>query len=151
MNIRHKVAIEGCRDTKGPNTISQRLPDIDVEDFAHGWAFAACASVEGFDWQQGLVGEAGQHQHKHKDAEDAHGVLEAHSLQQDRQQEGQGDGEDAAAGGHNAVHQAKALLEVVTKDDQTGLVGEGAATGKHDAIGEVHGNQRPVEIRQQDS
>lgn len=104
MNIRHEVAIEGCRDPEGPNTISQRLPDIEVEDLAHGWASAACGGVGSFDRQEGPVGEASQHQHKHKDAEDAHGVLEAHFFQQARQHEGQGDGEEAAAGGHNAVH-----------------------------------------------
>lgn len=144
MNIGHKVAIEGRRDTEGPNAISQRLPDIEVEELAHGRAPAACAGDGGFDRQQGLVGEAGQHQHKHKDAEDAHGVLEAHFFQQARQQEGQGDGEDAAAGRHDAVHQAQALLEVVAQDDQTWLVGERAAAGKHNAVGEVHGAQGPV-------
>lgn len=143
VNIRHKVAVKGCRDTKGPNAISQRLPDIDVEDLVHGRAPAACAGVGGPDWQQGLVGEAGQHQHKHKDAQDTHGVLETHFVQQARQHEGQGDGEDAAAGGNDAVHQAQALLEVVAQDDQAGLVGEGAAAGKHDAVGEVHGAEGP--------
>lgn len=55
VNIRHKVAIEGCRDTEGPNAISQGLPDIDVEDLAQ-WGAPACAGVGGFDWQQGPVG-----------------------------------------------------------------------------------------------
>ncbi len=144
MNIGHEVAIERCRDTEGPNAISQRLPDVEVEDLAKGWAPAACAGGGVFDRQQGPVGEASQHQHKHKDAEDTHGVLEAHFFQQARQQEGQGDGEDAAAGRHDAVHQTQALLEVVPQNDQTGLVGERAAAGKHNAIGEVHGAQGPV-------
>lgn len=144
MNVRYKVAIEGCRDTEGPNAISQRLPDVDVEDPAHGWAPAACAGVAGFDRQQGPVGEAGQHQHEHEDAEDAHGVLEAHFFQQARQRKGQGDGEDAAAGRHDAVHQTQALLEVVAQDDQAGLVGERAAAGEHNAVCEIQGAQGPV-------
>lgn len=114
MNIRHKVAIEGCRDAESPNAIPQGPPDIEVEDLAQGWASAACAGLSGFDRQQGLVGEAGQHQHEHEDAEYAHGVVEAHFFQQVRQREGQGDGEGAAAGRHNAVHQTQALLEVVS-------------------------------------
>lgn len=105
---------------------------------------AACAGVWGFDWQQGLVGEASQHQHEHKDAEDTHGVLEAHFFQKAWQQKGQGDGEDAAACSHDAIHQAEAFLEVVAQDDQAGLVGKRAAAGKHYAIGEVHGTKGPV-------
>lgn len=70
--------------------------------------------------------------------------METHSVQQARQQERQGNGEDAAAGCHDAVHQAQALLKVMPQDDQAGLVGEGAAARKHNAIGEVHGAQRPV-------
>lgn len=85
MDIRHKVAIESCRDTESPNAISQRLPDVDVEDLAHGWELSACLGVSGFDGQEGLVGEASQHQHKHEDAEDTHGVLEANFFQQARQ------------------------------------------------------------------
>lgn len=141
VNIRHKVTIEGCRDTKGPNAISQRPPDVEVEDLVHRGAGAACAGR--FDGQQGLVGEASQHQYKHKKAEDPHRVVEAHLIQQARQYEGQGDGEEAAAGSHNAVHQAQALLEVVAQDDQAGLVGEGAATGKYNAVGEVQWTQGP--------
>lgn len=144
MNIRHKVAIEGCRDSESPNAISQRPPDIDVEDLTQGRALASCAGVAGFDWHQGLVGEASQHQYEHKDAQNAHGVLEAHFFQQTRQHEGQGDGEDAAAGRHNAIDQTQALLEVVAQDDQAGLVGERAATGKYNAIGEIQGAQGPV-------
>lgn len=147
VNVRHKVTIEGCRDTKGPNAISQRPPDIEVEDLVHRWARAACAGVGRFGGQQGLISETSQHQHKHKEAEDTHGVVQAHSIQQVRQYEGQGDGEEAAAGGHNAVHQAQALLEVVAEDDQAGLVGEGAAAGKYDAIGEVQWAQGPVRRR----
>lgn len=69
VNIRHKVSVQSCRDTKGPNTISQRLPDVDVEDLAHGGT-AACAGAGGFDRQQGFVGEAGQYQDEHEDTED---------------------------------------------------------------------------------
>lgn len=138
MNIRHKVAIKGCWDSKRPDTISQRLPNVEVEHLVDAWATAAGAG--GLHRQQRLVGETSQYQHKHENAEDTHGVVKAHSAQQARQHEGQDDGKDAAAGGHDAVHQAQALFEVVAQDDQAGLVGEGAAAGKHDAIGEV---QRP--------
>lgn len=122
MDIRHKIAIEGSWDSEGPDAISQRLPDVDVEDLLHGWEAAARAGVGGLGWQQGLVGETGQHQDEHEDAEDAQGVVEAHSGQQAGQDEGHADGEDAAAGRHDAIHQAQALLEVVAQDDQAGLV-----------------------------
>lgn len=88
MDIRHIVAIEGCRDTKGPDAISQRPPDPDVEDLTYGWAPTASLAVRRFAGQEGLVGEAGQHEHEHEDAEDTHGVIEAHSLQQTRQGKG---------------------------------------------------------------
>lgn len=55
MNIRHKVAIKSCRNTKGPNAVSQRLPYVDVEDLAQRWAPAACLGVSGFNGQEGLV------------------------------------------------------------------------------------------------
>lgn len=141
VNIRHKVAVQGCWDSKSPDTISQRFPDVEVEDLVDGGAAAACVAAGSLSRQQRLVEETSQHQHKHEDAEDAHGVVKAHSAQQARQHEGQDDGEDAAAGGHDAVHQAQALLEVVAQDDQAGLVGEGAAAGKHNAVGEVQGPQ----------
>lgn len=143
VNVRHKVAVKGRRDAKGPNAISQRPPDVDVEELAHGRAPTARAGVGGLGGQQRPVGEAGQHQHEHEDAEDAQGVLEAHSAQQARQHEGQRDGEDAAAGRHDAVHQAQPLLEVVAQDDQAGLVCEGAAAGEDDAVGEVEKAQGP--------
>lgn len=136
MNVGHKVSIEGCRYAERPDAVAHRLPDVPVEDLAQGqlpWLGAG-----GPGGQQGSVGEAGQHQHQHEDAQDAQGALQAHLFQQGAQEEGQGDGEDAAAGRHDAVHQTQALLEVVTQDDQTGLVGEGAAAGEHDAVGEVH-------------
>lgn len=140
MNVGHKVAVKGRGDSKGPDPISQRLPNAEVEDLLDGWATAAGAG--GLGGQQRLVGESGQHEQKHEDAEDAHGVVKAHPAQQARQREGQDDGEDAAAGGHDAVHQAQALFEVMPQDDQAGLVGEGAAAGKHDAVGEVQRPQR---------
>lgn len=141
VNIWHKVAIKGCWDPKSPNTISQRLPNVEVEDLVDGWTAAASASGGGFCRHQWFVGETCQHQHKHEDAEDPHGVVKAQLVQQAGQHEGQDDGEDAAPSGHNAIHQAQALLEVVAQDNQAGLVGERAATGKHNAIGEVQGPQ----------
>lgn len=146
VNIWHEVAVEGRWDAECPNAISQGLPDVDVEDLANWRAPAARGGIAGFDGHQGLVGEAGQHQHEHEDAEDAHGVVEAHFVQQVGQREGQRDGEGTAAGRHDAVHQSQALLEVVTQDNQTGLVGEGAAAGEHNAVGEVQGAQGP-EVR----
>lgn len=138
VNVRHKVSVKCCRDAERPDAISPRLPDIDVEDLAHA---RARLGAGGFGGQQGLVGEAGQQQHKHEEAEDAHGVMEAQWFQQARQHEGHDEGEDATAGRHDAVHQTQALLEVVAQDDQAGLVGKGAAAGEHNAIGEVQGTQ----------
>jgi len=115
MNIGYKVAIEGGWDAKGPDAVSHRPPDVGVEDLAHAWS--ACLGICRFDWQQGLVGEASQHQNKHKDAENTHGVLEAHTFEQTRQYEGQCDSEEAAAGRHDAIHQTQALLEVVAQND----------------------------------
>lgn len=111
---------------------------------AHAWAPTACTGVGGFDRQQRLVGKPSKYQHKHKDAEETHGVMKAHILQQLRQNERYANGEETAASSHNSIHQAQALLKVVAQDDQAWLVGKGAATGKHNAIGEVHGTQRPV-------
>lgn len=139
MDIRHKVAIEGCRDTKGPDAISQRPPDVDIEDLAHGRESTACLAVGGFVGQKGPVGQAGQHQHEHDDAEDAHGVMQANVLQQSRHHEGQNNCEEAAAGRHDAIDQTQAFLEIVAQDDEAGLVGKGAATGEHNAVGEIHG------------
>lgn len=59
------------------------------------------------------------------------------------QEEGERHGDEAAAAGHNAVGQAKAALEVVTKDDQRGLESEGTATAKEDPVREITNFQRP--------
>lgn len=59
------------------------------------------------------------------------------------EEEGQRDGDEAAAPGHEAVGQAQAALEIVTQDHQGGLEGEGAATAKEDPIGEITHLQRP--------
>lgn len=59
------------------------------------------------------------------------------------QEEGKWHGDEAAATSHDAIGQAKAALEVVTKDDQRGLEGEGAATAKEDPICEITNFQRP--------
>lgn len=59
------------------------------------------------------------------------------------QEEGERHGDEAAAAGHDAVGQAKAALEVVTKDDQRGLEGEGTATAKEDPVREITNFQRP--------
>lgn len=58
------------------------------------------------------------------------------------QEEGQRHRDEAAAASHDAIGQAKATLEVVTKDDQRGLKGKGAATAKEDAIREIANFQR---------
>lgn len=140
MDVRHKVAEKGCRDSKSPNAVSHRLPDVEVENVVDGRTAVACTAAGGLSRKQRLVGKTSQHQHEQEDAEDAHGVVKTHSGQQARQHKGQDDSEDAAAGCHDAVHQAQAPLEVIAQDDQAGLVGEGAAAGKHHTIGEV---QRP--------
>lgn len=111
---------------------------------AHAWAPTARTGVGGFGRQQGLVGKPGKYQHNHEDAEESHGVVKTHILQQLGQNERYANGEETAASGHNAIHQAQALLKVVAQDDQAWLVGKGAATGKHNAVGEVHGTQRSV-------
>lgn len=59
------------------------------------------------------------------------------------QEEGERHGDEAAAAGHDAVGQAKAALEVVTKDNQRGLEGKGAAAAEEDPIREITNFQRP--------
>lgn len=63
------------------------------------------------------------------------------------QEEGERHGNEAAATSHDAVGQAKAALEVVTKDDERGLEGEGAATSKEDPIREITNFQRPSGVK----
>lgn len=58
------------------------------------------------------------------------------------QEEGERHGDEGAAAGHDAVSQAKATFEVVTKDDQRGLEGKGAAAAKEDPVGEITNFQR---------
>lgn len=142
VDIRDEVAVERRRDAEGPDAVTQRLPDVDVEEAAGPPAAAGGGALGGR--QQGPVGEAGQHQHKDEHTQDAQRVLQAHFDQQARQHEGQRDGEDAAAGRHDAVDQTQAPLEVVAQDDQAGLVAEGAAARKHDSVGEVEESQRPA-------
>lgn len=143
VDIWDKVAVERRRDSEGPDAVTKRLPDVDVEKAAGPPAAAAAGGILGVR-QQGAVGEAGQHQHEDEHAEDPQRVLQAHLLQQARQHEGQRDGEDAAAGCHNAVDQTQAPLEVVAQDDQAGLVAEGAAACKHDSVGEVQETEGPA-------
>lgn len=142
MNVWHKVAVECRRDAKGPNAVTQRLPDVDVKEAAGLAAAGRRVTLRG--WQQGAVGEAGQHQHKDEHAKDAQRVLQAHLPQQGRQHEGQRDGEDAAAGCDDAVDQTQAPLKVVAQDDQAGLVTKRAAAGKNYSVGEVQESERPV-------
>ena len=59
------------------------------------------------------------------------------------QEEGERHGDEAAAAGHDAVGQAKAALEVVTKDDERGLEGQGAAAAEEDPVREITNFQRP--------
>lgn len=59
------------------------------------------------------------------------------------QEEGERHGDEAAAAGHDAIGQAKAALEVVTKDDERGLEGEGAAAAEEDPVREITNFQRP--------
>jgi len=70
-------------------------------------------------------------------------VCQPDGLSHHLQEEGQRHRDEAAAASHDAIGQAKATLEVVTKDDQRGLKGKGAATAKEDAIREIANFQRP--------
>lgn len=143
VDIRDKVAVESCRDAEGPDAVTQRLPDVDVKETAGPPTAAGSGDILG-GRQQGAIGEASQHQHKDEHAKDAQRVLQAHFHQQARQHEGQRDGEDTAAGCHDAVDQTQAPLEVVAQDDQAGLVAEGAAACKYYSVGEVQESQGPA-------
>lgn len=72
-------------------------------------------------------------------------MRQPNSLPNHLQEEGERHGDEAAAAGHDAVGQAKAALEVVTKDDQRGLEGEGAAAAEEDPVREITNFQRPSE------
>lgn len=70
VDIRDKVAVERCRDAKGPDAVTQRLPDVEVKEAAGPPTAAGSGCILG-DGQQRPVGKAGQHQHKDEHAKDA--------------------------------------------------------------------------------
>lgn len=145
MNVRHEVSVQGRRDPKCPYAVSQRPPDVHVKhSLERGTAAARLAAADGFG-QQGFVGESRQHEDEHEDAQHTQCVGESHALQQAGQHVRERDGEHAAARRHDAVHQAKPPLEIVTQDHQTWLIRKAAATGEDDAVGEVQRPERPAE------
>ena len=148
VNIRYKVAEKCKRYSNGPHCICCHLEDGKIEHFF--WRTELSPGKEGesvasfgctiFIFGTGSkrsVSEASQKENKHEDAQDPEGVEEAHAVGQKPQKERQQNCEDAAASGDDAVHQSKALLEIVSQNDQGRLVGEGAATGKYDSVGQV--------------
>lgn len=148
MNIRHKVPKKCKWYSNGPHCVRCHLEDGKIENFF--WRTELSPGKEGesvasfgctvFIFGTGSkrsVSEASQKEDKQEDAEDPEGVEEAHAVGQNPQEERQQNREDAAASGDDAVHQSKALLEIVSQNDQGRLVGEGATTGKYDPIGQV--------------
>lgn len=145
MNVRHEVSVQRRRDSKGPDSISQRLPDLQVKDPVEGGTAAArLTAAHGFG-QEGFVSEASQHQDEHEDGQNPQRVLESHASQQTRQQVREGDGEHAAARRHDAIHKTQPALEVMTQNHQTGLIRKTAAAREHYTIREVQRPERPAE------
>lgn len=145
VNVRHKVSKESERDPRSPHRVGWLLEEGEVEDFFRRTKLSpgkegASAAPTLFLFGAGnkrSVSKASQKEYKHEDAEDPQCVREAHAAEQTPQQQGEQDGEDAAARRDDAVDQSKALLEVVSQNDQGRLVGKGAAAGEYDSIGEV--------------
>lgn len=142
VDIRDEVAEQGKRHTGGPHGVGGHLEDGSVEKPSRRTELAPVASrgctlpVAGGERP---VGEAGQEEDEHEHAQDPQRVGEVHAVREHPQQEGQQHREGAAPGGDHAVHQPEALLEVLSQDHQGGLVGEGAAAGEDDSVGEVQG------------
>lgn len=145
VNVRHKVSKECKWYSSCPHSISCYLKDGKIENFF--WRTELSSGKEGesaaftlFVFGTGnkrSVSEASQEENEHEDAEDPQRDEEVHLINQKPQKEGQQNREDAAAGGHNAIHQSKALLEIVSQNDQGRLVCKGAAAGEDDPISKV--------------
>lgn len=145
MNVRHEVSVQRGGDPKGPDSISQRLPDLQVKDPVEcGTATVRLPAAHGFR-QDGFVSKAGQDQDEHEDGQNSQGVVESHTVQQTGQNVREGDGEHAAARRHDAVDQTQPALEVVTQNHQTGLIRKTAAAREHYTIREVQRPERPAE------
>lgn len=170
MNIRHKVAEDSCGYSKRPHPVRQDVENTQVEvlsDPIHEPAPAASplswGPLLGFrtgtarshnrthassSRQQGFKGQSQQSLDHHEEAEDLKGPAEAQRFNHLVEEHREAHGEEAGTGSHHAIGQAQALAEVVAKNDQWGLEGEGGATAKQNAVGEITKAQRAAsEVR----
>lgn len=139
VNIRHKVSKKCSWDPKSPDSVTENFENGEIANLLcrRKFGLSLLSSLVFGVGNKGFVRKSSQEENKHNDAEDPQGVVQVNRVDQDPQEEGQRHCEQAAARGDNAIHEPKALLEVVPENDQRRLVGKRAATGKQDPIGEV--------------
>lgn len=165
MNIWHKVAKYSCGNSKRPHPVCHDVKNAQVEVLpeltqdpappapplssgprlglrigrarTHTWGSHASSCR-----QQRFECQCQQSLDQHEEAEDLKGPAEAQRFNHLVEENREAHGEEAGTGRHHAVGQAQTLAEVVAKNDQRGLEGEGGATAKQYAICEIAKAQR---------
>lgn len=155
MHVRYKVSQDGSGDSKSPYPVGLFPENPHAEIILHlvpALLFHAPAGQFILPVlvrvrrrrQEGPESQRQKYLDKHKGTEDLESVSQPNGFTDSLQKERKGYWEEAAAASHDAICQAQATFEVMTKNYQRGLESKGAATSKEDPVGEVADFKGPI-------